>query len=122
MLNGEMPGDTDDFGTSLSDGHFVFGTGEPDTSVTSKAITNDGKWHHCVATRERITGTLRIYIDGKLDATVAAGKALLTAPINLRLSNDGDNRYIGSLSDVELYNGVLTSDQIATLYRTAVRG
>ena len=122
VLNGEMPGDTDDFGTSLSDGHFVFGTGEPDTSVTSKAITNDGKWHHCVATRERITGTLRIYIDGKLDATVAAGKALLTAPINLRLSNDGDNRYIGSLSDVELYNGVLTSDQIATLYRTAVRG
>ncbi len=117
LVNGEIPGDTNDFGASLSNGRFVFGTGAPDTSVTSKTPINDGKWHHCVATRQRETGTLTVYIDGKQEGATTAGNASLTAPSVLRLGSAGPHHFIGAISDLEIYDGALDNAAVLSLYR-----
>lgn len=117
LVNGEMPGDTDDFGTSLSGGRFVFGTGAPDTSVASKTRVNDGRWHNCVATRRKVTGSIQVYVDGKLEKSVIAGKSSLTAPNVLRLGSTGDHHFAGALSDLQIYDGVLDAAEIADLYQ-----
>lgn len=117
LVNGEMPGDTDDFGTSISDGRFVFGTGAPDTSVTSKTRINDGLWHNCVATRQKATGRINVYIDGKPEGSVTAGKSSLTAPEFLRLGSTGDHHFSGALSGLEIYDGMLNDAEIASLYQ-----
>ena len=117
LVNGEMPGDTGDFGTSLSGGRFVFGTGAPDTSVAAKTKINDGQWHQCVATRQKATGTIKVYIDGKAERSVVAGRASLTVPTVLRLGSTGVHHLVGVLSDIEIYDGRFGDDEVSALYK-----
>ena len=56
-MDGDVPGNANDFGTALVGGKFGFGTGNPDTTILSTTSINDGAWHHCVATRQQATGT-----------------------------------------------------------------
>jgi hypothetical protein len=84
-------------------------SGGKNAQATGTAI-NDGKWHHIVAEADRKSGTLRIYVDGKLatnsklalpastslanDAQFAAGKGIMGALDFLRVSR-------GTLADAE---------------------
>ena len=66
---------------------------------------------------------MQIYIDGAFDAATVGPTGARTAPPNLRLAciqtGTGGGFLAGNLCDVALYNRVLTSNQISTLYRTA---
>jgi Concanavalin A-like lectin/glucanases superfamily len=86
LLDAEVPGVVDDFGTSLdSTGQVWAGTGNPDTSVHSAAGLNDGAWHHLVFTRAQAAGTLTLYIDGAQVATGHGGTHRLTSTPGLRI-------------------------------------
>jgi len=123
LVDGEVAGVADDFGTALVGDAFAFGVGKPDTTITSKTPINDGRWHHVAATRARSTGAIQVFVDGKGEATGKAGTQALTAPPHLtigRLQTD-ISPFRGSLADVRIYNRVLADDELATVSRSAGR-
>ena len=121
LVDGEVSGVSNDFGTSLMSGKVAFGTGAPDVTVHSTTTVNDGTWHHVVATREMATGAIKIYVDGVLEDSDTAGTQTLNAFSNLALGRlqPGHSDYDGLLDDVKLYDAVLTAAQIANNYENA---
>jgi len=69
VVDGFVAANANDFGASLCGGQFAFGVGNPDTTIFSTNVINDGGWHHCVATRVKSAGALSLYVDGVLQAT-----------------------------------------------------
>ncbi len=63
-------GDYGDFGVSVTQGKIAFGVSRGTSGNTICGTINiaDGVWHHVALTRSQANGTLRIYVDGRLDA------------------------------------------------------
>ena len=118
LVDGEVAGNANDFGTALCGDKFAFGTGNPDTTITSATSINDGAWHYCVATREQASGTLKVYVDGVLEATGTGSTQSLTAAASLRFGSlqTGMGFFQGSLDEVRLFNRALGHLEIAALY------
>ncbi len=120
LLDAEVPGVVDDFGTSLdATGQVWAGTGNPDTSIHSAAGLNDGAWHHVVFTRALVTGTLTLYIDGAQVATAHGGTQRLTSAPGLRLGalQSGVHSFSGSVADAAVYNTVLPAAVVAAHFQ-----
>ncbi len=94
------------------------------TSVTgyrvsnSQAAPSSGSWHHCATTYSN--GVLKIYVDGALDDSVTS-----VAPLETQFRSSAalqigfcaaDNKFIGKLDDIRIYNRVLTDAEIAAVY------
>ncbi|MGH3721238.1 MAG: galactose oxidase-like domain-containing protein [Pseudonocardiaceae bacterium] len=106
LLDAEVPGVVDDFGTSLdATGAVWAGTGNPDTSLHSAPGLGDGTWHHLVFTRTQATGTLTLYLDGAQVATSHGGTQPLTSAPGLRIGvlQSGVNFLAGSVADAAVY-------------------
>jgi glucose/arabinose dehydrogenase len=73
-------GDFGDFGISLSAGRVAFGTSVGGTAFTLVGATaiDNGAWRHVAVTRALATGTMAIYVDGKLDASVGGPSGTLS--------------------------------------------
>ena len=117
-MDGAVASNADDFGTALCGTKFAFGTGNPDTTITSATSINDGNWHYCVATREQASGTLKVYVDGVMEATGTGGTQSLTAASSLRFGSvqTGQGFLQGSLDEVRVFNRALGHLEIAALY------
>jgi hypothetical protein len=121
LVDAEVAGVTDDFGTALVDNYFAFGVGKPDTTIRSRTRVNDGRWHHVAAVRSRASGAIRIYVDGKEEAAGTGGTQALTAPQGMAIGQlqTGLNPFRGSLADVRIYDRVLGPEEIAALHKDA---
>jgi Domain of unknown function (DUF1929)/Concanavalin A-like lectin/glucanases superfamily len=116
LLDAEVPGVVDDFGTSLDvSGQVWAGTGNPDTSIHSGTGLNDGGWHHLVFTRAHATGEITLYIDGARVAIGHGGTQRLTSAPGLRIGalQSGATFYAGSIADAAVYNAVLPAGTVA---------
>jgi Domain of unknown function (DUF1929)/Concanavalin A-like lectin/glucanases superfamily/Galactose oxidase, central domain len=110
LLDGEVPGTVDDFGTSLdASGQVWAGTGKPDTSIHSRKGLADGKWHHVVLTRKESTGALTLFVDGVQASAGRGGSQRLTSAPGLRAGvlQSGRNFLAGSLADIGVYSSAL---------------
>ncbi|PWU10692.1 MAG: hypothetical protein C5B50_24915 [Verrucomicrobia bacterium] len=118
LVDGEVSGPANDFGTALVGSKFALGIGNPDTTILSTTSINDGHWHYCVATREAASGAIKAYIDGLLEATGTAGTQALVAPAFLRFGSlqTGVNFFNGSLDEVKIFNRPLGHYEIAAAY------
>jgi hypothetical protein len=119
---------------ALTGGQVAFDTGNAqygyDDTLTSVAAVNDGSWHHIVVCRNQVTGQKYIYVDGRLDTTDTDTTALLNTPQLLTVGaiadasnpdpsspeNTGNNGYNGYLDDIQVYNRVLSPNDVAFLY------
>jgi Concanavalin A-like lectin/glucanases superfamily len=119
---------------ALTGGQIAFDTGNSqygyDDTLTSIASVNDGSWHHIVVCRNQMTGEKDIYVDGVLDTFDNDTTALLNTPQLLTVGaiadasnpdpsspqDTGYNGYQGLLDDVQVYNRVLDSADVAFLY------
>ncbi len=121
LVDCEVGDTTGDFGVALMGNKVGFGIGNPDTTLTSVKTVNDNQWHQVVATRHSGSGAMALYIDGKLDATTTGPAGVRTSPSAMRFGSlqTGANFLNGSMSDVAVYQHVLTSNQVATLYSAA---
>ncbi|MDB6112098.1 MAG: hypothetical protein JWR69_3848 [Pedosphaera sp.] len=122
LVDGEVTGSADDFGTALVNNSFAFGMGNPDTTISSTTAINDGYWHHVAATRNSANGQMKFYVDGALQATGTGSTASRTAPPFLRIGSLQTGSVAGflagSLDEVRLYNYVLNAAQISALANT----
>lgn len=121
LVDGEVGGTTGDFGVALVGAKVGFGIGNPDTTLTSVASINNNAWHQVAVTRDVTSGLMTLCIDGKFDSSLTGPAGVRTNSPALRLGSlqTGANFFNGSLSDVTMYQQVLTTNQIATLYSAA---
>jgi hypothetical protein len=91
----------------LVDGRAVFRMAGAETHATlhSQVPLADGRWHHLIAEADRDARTMRLYVDGKPEAT---GSGL--GPSSL--ANEGD-LYVGGRPDGELLSGEIDFLRIA---------
>ncbi|HVU28166.1 MAG TPA: LamG domain-containing protein [Verrucomicrobiae bacterium] len=118
---------------ALTGGQVAFNTGSPengDDTINSDTLVNDGQWHHIVVMRNQQTGEKDIYIDGELDTYDYDTTSLLTDPQLLTIgckadasnsdpdspSDTGSNGYTGLVDDIQIYNRVLSQDEVTFLY------
>lgn len=118
LVDGDTPGYANDFGAALCGGQFCFGVGNPDISIRSSALINDGAWHHCAATRQQGTGSICVYVDGVLQATGSGNENSLNASSRLLFGAiaSGGGYFNGSLDDVKIFNRALSSNEVAAVY------
>lgn len=121
LVDGDVPFNSDDFGTALVGGKFAFGVGNPDVTVPSLSSINDGNWHQCVATRQQATGTLKVYVDGILEATGTGTRNTLDASSQLLFGaiSSGGHYFDGSLDEVRLFTRTVSSNEVAALYHSS---
>jgi hypothetical protein len=117
IVDGEVRGFADDFGMSMLEGSLRFGTGDTDVTVASTSRINDGTWRHVAATRRKSTGEIKVYVDGREEATKFGSTNSLTAPSRLTigsLQND-TGHFKGAIDDVRFYDRVLVPAEIGAL-------
>ena len=118
LVDCEVSNVVNDFGTSMGAGKILFGTGTPDTTITSSLTYNDNIWHNRVATRVRSTGNIILYVDAQQVATGTGGIQSLTSPTNMKIGAiQVDNNYFsGSMASVQIYNRALTATEVQQNY------
>jgi len=119
LVDAEVPGVVEDFGTSLLRGKFAFGVGNPDTTLCSRSDINDGRWWHVAASRNSRTGEMQVYVDGKPEGIGSGPKGPRTAPNRMTIGGlqTGTLSFVGELDDVRLYSRILPDAEIASLAR-----
>lgn len=111
LVNGEVAGTANDFGTCLfANGQVSAGIGNPDTSINSLANYNDGKPHLMSWKRAITTGKVELYMDGALAGSFIGNLNSLTAPAKLALGaqQTGNNFLTGDLGEVKIYSSALS--------------
>ncbi len=66
-------GDYGDYGIALGDRRLMVGVevgNNGTTGVCGSTIVDDGLWHHIAVTRNASNGSVRLYVDGQLDASL----------------------------------------------------
>ena len=121
LVDGEVGGTTGDFGIALVGAKVGFGIGGPDTTLPSVKSINDNVWHQVIVTRDAGSGLMSIFIDGKFDSGMTGPTGPRTNPPALRIGSiqTGTGFFNGYLSDVTMYQQILTTNQIAILYSAA---
>jgi hypothetical protein len=139
IVAADVPGTAYDLvPAALDGGEIGFNTGGiyGDDTINTTTDINDGNYHHVVITREEATGEKQIYIDGQLNNTDLATMNPLSDPRMVAIGcaidasqTDPNSIYAdprqffqGQLDDLQLYSGVLTSNQVAQLYTVAQAG
>jgi hypothetical protein len=117
IVDGEVPGVANDFGTALLGNKAGFGVGNPDATITSASAINDGQWHHVASTRHSSNGAMSLYVDGALQATGMGPVGARNTPQALRIGGmqPGGGFLAGALDEVRLYNYPLTAGQVMAM-------
>jgi hypothetical protein len=116
-------GNVDGYELSLSSDGRVFVRFNQDSNgdtyrvnSTSKYPTNGQTWMHVAATYDG--ATIRLYINGQLQASKNAAFQIATNDVDLGLGaeHDGYRGMSGALDDVRVYSRALSAQEISALY------
>jgi sialidase-1 len=101
---------------------FEYGNPPRESGVISTTSISDGAWHQVAVTRSG--GTVKLYIDGTLEATTITPAALNVsnkAPMRAGVSTcdgvDGTSGFTGELAEPMIFRSALTQPQIQALAR-----
>jgi len=98
---------------------FYWNAGQIDFTVTNKDL-RDNNWHFVGFMHDLNNDIVKLYIDGEVRASKSAAGTILNLAWPVRVG--GDFRatpgipFIGSIDDMRIYKGVLTSSQIKQQY------
>lgn len=90
-----------------------YNTASPATISSSLSI-NDNKWHYVAWSNDGATS--KMYIDGKLDKTVAQVLTSQSGTAYIGYDAPNNQSFIGSIGQVGIYSDVLTLEQIKHFY------
>jgi len=121
ILDGSVAGVTNDIGISLIGSKLAFGVGDPDTTILSTTSINDGSWHHIAVQRDNLTGKLRLFIDGLLEAEASGpiGARVTGAPLTLGSLTSGLGIVDACIDDLRIFNSLLDATSLTALYNNA---
>lgn len=116
LVDGELGGDTTDWGLSQIGSQLAFGIGSSDTTLFSTSSVNTGNWIHVAATWDT-SGTMNLYLNGSLEATYGIGSSDLRDTTNpFFIGQDlGGGTYTGSLDQIRIYDSALSGGRISAL-------
>jgi hypothetical protein len=114
IVDAEVGGVTNDWGTSLTGQYLAFGIGSPDITIHSTSVVNTGNWVHVAATWKQSTGAMILYINGVQEASTNGSTALRSAPPRITIGEiQTDNqRFSGAIDEVRIWNVVRSQAQI----------
>ncbi|RJR27994.1 hypothetical protein C4561_00620 [candidate division WWE3 bacterium] len=118
-LGGCGSGVSDWFANVRSGNVYFWTSGSACTTAISATDVNDGVWHHVVLTREKSTGSHRIYIDGLLDNEAFGNTGSVANTTDLiigSLSASTSDTFLGNLDEVRVYNRLLSQREVNQLY------
>ena len=119
LVDGAVAGVTNDFGVTLIGGSPAFGVGNPDTTITTPVVVNDGNWHHIAVTRDSVSGQMNLYVDGSLLTYGIGPPGPRTAPPGLRIGSvqtgTAGGFLPGTMDDVQFFDYVFSPAQVPTL-------
>lgn len=97
--------------------HFnVYGGGEYQANGSTDVFDNE--WHNVIAVYDG--SEIRLYVDGKLDASAKAVAAVNTSGdpvyIGSRVSSTSSRNWIGSIDEVRIYDRALEDSELLWLY------
>jgi hypothetical protein len=94
------------------------------------SLTNSGQWYHLAGVCDEAKGVVQLYINGAVaaSAVIPSASGIVNSSqtpmtIGSRSSNPAngfDQQFPGYISDVAIYNYVLSSSQIQTVYQAGV--
>ena len=121
LLDSEVPGSVNDFGLAYLNNKAVFGTGATDTTIQGTTSLNDGVWRYIVATRNKTTGAISLYVNGTLEASGTGNTNSLNAATYIYIGSSnggvGTNGSInGNVALAQIYNKVLTAAEVLQNY------
>jgi len=93
-----------------------FTAGGSQDTLHSQSPINTGSYTHVAVTRDQSTGEKRIYINGVLEASDFGSTDLLDGPNGLEIGAGASQAFLGEVDDVQFYSGVLSSNEVATLF------
>jgi hypothetical protein len=116
LVDAEVGGVTNDFGTALVGNQVAFGIGNPDVSIFSTSNVNNGNWTHVAATWKQSTGEMKLYINGVLENTGTSGTALRTSPPDIKIGVLGTLlRYLNvNIDELRVWSTVRSACEINT--------
>ena len=85
------------------------------TIVTPSGIIQAGQWHHFAAVIDANDGSMKLYVDGSLQASGSYGTADIrttTGPLRLGDSLEANHKFNGTLDEVRLWNVARSQSQI----------
>lgn len=114
IVDAEVAGVTNDWGTALIGSKLGFGIGNPDITLISSTSVNTGNWIHVAATWKQSTGAMVLYINGNQEGSNTGGTNLRSAPTRITFGELQTNiqRFNGSIDEVRIWNTVRTQAQI----------
>ncbi|MBS1645985.1 MAG: T9SS type A sorting domain-containing protein [Bacteroidetes bacterium] len=114
MVDAEVSGVVNDFGTALVGNNFALGIGNPDVTITSTTSINDGNWHHVAGTWVMSTGAMSVYVDGVLESTGTGSTNPRNAPAQIDIGRilTGINYFNGTIDEVRIWNRALCQGEI----------
>ena len=80
-------------------------------------------WHHVVATREKSTGTITVYVDGELEDSLSTENIQeLSSPNNIVIgANTIDSRHFkGNIAQVAVWDITISSGGVKALYNSGI--
>lgn len=125
IWHSDTPGPNNDFGSSILNKKFAFGTGMPDTAVVSTSDVATGQWVHVAAVRVKSSGTVTVFVNGIQEASTPN---LNTASLNKTPTMDiganfGNAHFFnGVIDEVRAWNVARTAAQIQGTMRTRLVG
>lgn len=125
LVDGEVPGITNDFGISwFSGGRVCAGVGNPETFLASDGGLETGVWHHVALTRERASGKVQLFVNGERVAESVAGKQALTAApqLTIGMMHTGQSPLRGAIDEVRIYDRALNEREVLALSDGAAYG
>ncbi len=92
--------------------------GTNDVEAFGNEFVADNEWHFLVATFDR-DDKLKLYVDGVFDTSIdidIVGNIDVANPLYIGQQDNSDNRFVGQIDEVRLYNRVITLEEIDELF------
>jgi uncharacterized protein YjdB len=114
IVDAEVGGVTNDFGTALLNNKAAFGIGSPDFTIQSVSSINTGNWTHVAATWDKTSGAMKLYINGVLEASGTGATNYRNAPpdIFIGATQTLSQQFDGTVDEVRIWNTARSQSQI----------
>lgn len=117
LVDSEITGVQNDFGTALLGSKLAFGIGNPDKTIVSTSNVNTGNWVHvCAMFTSNPSGKMWLYINGVLEAQLLSGVSFNARNTNNQIAIgrafSKPQFFNGDIDEVRIWNKVLSPCEI----------